>query len=142
MQQALFALERQVPEMVQVSLKNHSQDAGPATPSALGLWQQGKRDEVLEMIEPWINDDASLLYVYAGLKGLWMAEQTLGEALSYLRVAAEMKTDDPSLQPVLEEARQNLVTFNASLLDVVTTLAIPAVIWRRLYRLGGHTTQT
>jgi hypothetical protein len=91
MQQALFALERQVPEMVQVSLKNHSQDAGPATLSALGLWQQGKRDEVLEMIEPWINDDASLLYVYAGLKGLWMAEQTLGEALSYLRVAAAIK---------------------------------------------------
>jgi hypothetical protein len=126
MQQALFALERQVPEIIQPSL-NHSQDkAGPATLSALGLWQQGKRDEVLGMIEPWINDDASLLYVYAGLKGLWMAEQTLGEALSYLRVAAEMKADDPSLQPVLEEARQNLVTFNASLLDVVTTLATPA----------------
>jgi hypothetical protein len=127
MQQTLFALETQVPERLQPSLRSHSRDkAGPATLSALGLWQQGKRDEVLGMIEPWINDDASLLYVYAGLKGLWMAEQTLGEALSYLRVAAEMKADDPSLQPVLEEARQNLVTFNASLLDVVTTLATPA----------------
>jgi hypothetical protein len=127
MQQTLFALDRQVPEIIQPSLRSHSQDkAGPATLSALGLWQQGKRDEVLGMIEPWINDDASLLYVYAGLKGLWMAEQTLGEALSYLRVAAEMKTDDPSLQPVLEEAQQNLVTFNAALLDVVSTLAIPA----------------
>ena len=122
MQQTLFAMERGA----STSDEGRSK-ASPVMLSALGLWQQGKRDEVLGMIEHGIGRDASLLYVYAGLKGLWLAEKTLGEALSYLRVAADMKADDPNVRPVLEEARQNLVTFNTVLLDAVTTLGIQAL---------------
>jgi hypothetical protein len=117
MQQTLFAMEREVPAAGDDALK-----ASPVMLSALGLWRQGKRDESFAMIENSIDRDASLLYVYAGLKGLWVAESILGEALSYLRVATEMKSDDPDLQPVLEEAGQNLIAFNSSLLEAMTAL--------------------
>ena len=122
MQQTLFAMERGASASGEGQSKT-----SPVMLSALGPWQQGKRGEVLGMIEHGIDRDASLLYVYAGLKGLWMAEKTLGEALSYLRVAADMNADDPNIRPVLEEARQNLVTFNSILLDAVTTLGIQAL---------------
>ena len=122
MQQTLFAMERGA-----LASGEGQSKAGPVMLSAPGLWQEGKRDEVLGMIEHEIDHDASLLYVYAGLKGLWLAEKTLGEALSYLRVASDMKADDPNIRPVLEEARQNLVTFNTVLLDAVTTLGIQAL---------------
>lgn len=117
MQQTLFAMERGVPASSDRPLK-----AGPIVHSALALWQQGKRDEALGMMENSIDRDASLLYVYAGLKGLWMADRILGEALSYLRAATEMRRDDPNLQPALEEVGQNLIAFNSSLLAAMTTL--------------------
>ena len=122
MQQTLFAMERGASASGEGQSKT-----SPVMLSALGLWQQGKRGEVLGMIEHGIDRDASLFYVYAGLKGLCMADKTLGEALSYLRVAADMNADDPNIRPVLEEARQNLVTFNTVLLDAVTTLGIQAL---------------
>jgi hypothetical protein len=120
MQQTRFAMERDVPAAGQ-----HPFKGSPVMFSTPGLWRQGKRDEVFGMIENCLDSDASLFYLYAGLKGLWMAERTLGEALSYLRVAAEMKTDDPNLQPVLEEAGQNLVMFSSALSEAITSLGAP-----------------
>jgi hypothetical protein len=119
MQQALFAMERGIPASSGQALK-----ASPVIHSALALWRHGKRDEAFGMIENCIDRDASLLYVYAGLKGLLMAEKTLGEALSYLRVATEMRSGDPNLQPSLEGAGQNLLAFNSSLLEAMTTLGV------------------
>src|SRR5262245_57769581 len=116
MQQTLFAMKRGIPVLSDRALK-----AGPIH-SALALWQEGKRDEALEMIENGIDRDAGLLYFYAGLKGLWMAEQTVGEPLSYLRAATEMRKDAPNLQPALEEVGYNLIAFNSSLLEAMTTL--------------------
>jgi hypothetical protein len=120
MQQTLFAMERDVP-----APGGHPFKGSPVMFSTLGLWPQGKWDEVFGMIENCLDSGASLFYLYAGLKGLWMAERTLGEALSYLRVAAEMKTDDPNLQPVLEEAGQNLVMFSSALSEAITSLGAP-----------------
>lgn len=120
MQQTLFAVERDIPA------GEHSSKGSQVTLSALGLWRQGKRDEVFGMIENCQDIDANLFYLYAGLKGLWMAERTLGEALSYLRVATEMKADDPNLRPVLDEAGRNLVMFNSTLSQAMTTLGSPA----------------
>jgi len=132
MQQTLFPRQKEVPVAREYSSKRAS------VTSALSLWQQGRHEEALGIMENWICYDASLFYLYAGLKGLCLAERTLAQVLGYLRLAVEMLPSDPNLQTVLEETRHNLDTFNGAMLEAVTALGLPAMDPAPIDAVGEH----
>jgi hypothetical protein len=133
MQQTLFPREKEVPPATCEYLSKRA-----VVTSALRLWQKGRHEEALGIIENWICHDASLFYVYAGLKGLCLAERTLAQALGYLRLAVEMLPTDPNLQPALEETRHNLDIFNVAMLEAVTALGLPTTDPVPVGTLGEH----
>ncbi len=70
---------------------------------ASNLYEQGQNRNAESIFQGLISLDESSYYGYAGMGALALSEERLDEALTYLRKAAELQPNDPTVRANLGE---------------------------------------
>jgi len=96
--------------------------------AALGfnLYEQGRNRDAERIFKGLIALDSKLFYGYAGMGAMALSEEKLDEALSYLRKAAELEPNDPTIHANLGETLLRQAKFDEAAAEFEKALALDA----------------